>query len=411
MTKPTRYLGLDVHKDLIAVAVCDETGPARSLGAIPNSPDAVERLMRKLTRDATMVAAYEAGPCGYVLYRQLTVLQVPCIVAAPTLIPVKSGDRVKTDRRDAEKLAHFLRSGDLTPVWVPDESHQGLRDLLRGRQDAKHDQRRARNRLSKFLLREGLAPSDGSEAFSAGYFRWLKSLQMPVAAQARTLADYIAEVMHQDARVKGLEADLAELVQTMPQAMQKVMAALQCLHGIALLSAATIVAEAGEMSRFRKAGQIFSYAGMVPSEHSSGGPRGVSRGGITKTGNGHLRHILVEAAWHYQRRPGASSALLKRRQGQDPRILAIADQAHQRLHRKFRRLEKRGKSGCKAAVAVARELLGFAWAIAQKVDAPPDALSSSSSVQNPGLPPSPAVGPKSAKPGGKSRRKATELAS
>ena len=189
--------------------------------------------------------------------------------------------------------------------------------------------------------------------------------------------------MHQDARVKGLEADLAELVQTMPQAMQRVMAALQCLHGIALLSAATIVAEAGEMSRFRKAGQIFSYAGMVPSEHSSGGPRGVSRGGITKTGNRHLRQVLVEAAWHYQKRPGVSAALLKRRQGQDPRIVAIADQAHQRLHRKFRRMEQRGKSGCKAAVAVARELLGFAWAIAQAVDAPVEAASSSNRVQIP----------------------------
>ncbi|HNM20599.1 MAG TPA: IS110 family transposase [Nitrospira sp.] len=374
MTKPTRYLGLDVHKDLIAVAVCDEAGPARSLGAIPNSPEAVERLMRKLTRDATILAAYEAGPCGYVLYRQLSALSVPCIVVAPTLIPVKSGDRVKTDRRDAEKLAHFLRSGDLTPVWVPDESHQGLRDLLRGRQDAKQDQRRARNRLSKFLLREGLCPSDGSEAFSAGYFRWLKSLQLPIAAQARTLDDCIAEVMHQDARVKGLESDLAELVKTLPHAMQKVMAALQCLHGIALLSAATIVAEAGELSRFRKAGQLFSYAGLVPSERSSGGPRGQSRGGITKTGNSHLRGIVVEASWHFQSRPGVSAALLKRRQGQDPRILAIADQAHQRLHRKFRRMEQRGKSSCKAAVAVARELLGFVWAIARQVDAMPDSL-------------------------------------
>lgn len=307
------------------------------------------------------------------LYRPLAALSVPCIVAAPTLIPVKSGDRVKTDRRDVEGLAHFLRSGDLTPVWVPDESHQGLRDLLRGRQDAKQDRRRARNRLSKFLLRGGLCPSDGSEAFSTGYFRWLHSLRLPIAAQARTLADSIAEVLHQDARVKGLEADLADLVLTMPQAMQKVMAALQCLHGIALLSAATIVAEAGEMSRFRNAGQLFSYAGLVPSEHSSGGPRGQSRGGITKTGNGYLRHTLVEVAWHYQKRPGVSAKLIKRRQGQDPRILAIADQAHQRLHRKFRRLEQRGKSGCKASVAVARELLGFAWAIARQVEMTPDA--------------------------------------
>lgn len=204
-------------------------------------------------------------------------------------------------------------------------------------------QRRAHNRLSKFPLRGGQCPSDGSESFSPGYLRWLHSLRLPSGAQARALTDYIAEVLHQDARVKGLEADLAELVQTMPQTMQRVMAALRCLHGIALLRAATTVAEAGEMSRFRKARQLFSDAGLVPSEHRSGQQSGQSRDGITTIGSGQLRHILVEVAWHYQKRPSVSAKLLKRRQGQDPRILAIADQTHQRRYHKFLRLEPRGK--------------------------------------------------------------------
>lgn len=366
MENSTRYVGLDVHKETIAVAVCEESGLAQSLGTIPNTPDAVAQLMRKLSARGPVQVAYEAGPCGYVLYHQLRQLRIPCLVAAPTLIPVRSGDRVKTDRRDAIKLARFLRSGDLTAVFVPDEHCQALRDLLRCRQDAKQDQRRARNRLTKFLLREGLSPPQPAKPFSLPFQRWLRALSLPILAKQRVLSDYIAEVEHVDQRVKQLETDLAELMPTMPQPMQAVVSSLQSLHGVQLLTAATVVAETGELSRFEHAGQLFSYAGLVPSEHSSGGPQGVRRGGLTKTGNAHLRHVLVEAAWHFQKRPAISTKLRQRRQGIDPQIVQMADKAHQRLYRKFSRMEQRGKASCKAAVAVGRELLGFMWAIAKQ---------------------------------------------
>jgi transposase len=238
MQNTTRYVGLDVHKEIIAVAVCDESGFAQSLGNIPNTPDAVAQLMRKLAARGSLQVAYEAGPCGYVLYHQLHKLGIPCLVAAPTLIPVRSGDRVKTDRRDALKLARFLRSGDLTAVFVPDEHHIALRDLLRCRQDAKQDQRRARNRLTKFLLREGLSPPQPCKPFSEPYQRWLRSLSLTLPAKQRVLCDYIAEVDHVDQRVKLLEADLASLMPSMPEPMQKVVAALQSLHGVQLLTAA-----------------------------------------------------------------------------------------------------------------------------------------------------------------------------
>lgn len=366
MQNDTRYVGLDVHKDTIAVAVCDEAGRTQSLGTIPNTPDAVARLMRKLGPAASLQAAYEAGPCGYVLYRLLSKLGVPCIVAAPTLIPVRPGDRVKTDRRDAVKLARYLRTGDLVPVHVPDAATIALRDLLRCRLDAKIDQRRARNRLQKLLLREGLQPPTPCKPFSQAYWQWLQPLRLGAAPAHQALIDYQAEVRHQDQRVRRLEAELEALMPSQPDWIVRPVQALQCLHGVKLLTAATVVAEAGDLSRFHKAGQLFSYAGLVPSEHSSGGPAGQHRGGLTKTGNAHLRRVLVEAAWHYQKRPGLSAALRKRREGQEARIVEIADQAHKRLYRKFTRLEAKGKPGCKAAVAVSRELLGFMWAIAKQ---------------------------------------------
>lgn len=366
MHNDTRYVGLDVHKDSIAVAVCEHDGCTQSLGTIPNTPEAVARLVRKLGPAQRLQVAYEAGPCGYVLYRQLHKLGVACLLAAPSLIPVRSGDRVKTDRRDAVKLARYLRTGDLCAAYVPDEACVALRDLLRGRLDAKMDQKRARNRLQKLLLREGLKPPEPCKPFSAPYRRWLDTLQLPMAAKQHVLLDNLAEVAHQDARVRRLEAELESLMPSQPAQLLRPVQALQSLHGVKLLTAATVVVEAGELVRFTKAGQLFSYAGLVPSEHSSGGPAGQRRGGLTKTGNAHLRRVLVEAAWHYQRRPGLSAALQKRRAGLDPRVVEIADQAHKRLHRTFRRLEQKGKPSCKAAVAVSRELLGFMWAIAKQ---------------------------------------------
>lgn len=362
-----RFVGLDVHKDTIAVAVCEENGHCQSLGTIPNTLETVARLMRKLGSASSLQAAYEAGPCGYVLYRQLQKLGIPCIVAAPTLIPVRAGDRVKTDRRDAVKLARFLRTGDLVPVWVPDEAHQALRDLLRCRQTAQQDLKRARNRLTKFLLRQGLSEPEGAKPFTKPFGVWLRTLQLSPASKHRTLQDYRLEAEHQEQRLTLLDAELREQIPTLPEPMQRVIAALKCLHGVELLTAATVVAEAGELERFHKAGQLFSYAGLVPSEHSSGGPAGQRRGGLTKTGNAHLRRVLVESAWHFQRGPGISAALRKRRAGQDPEVIQIADRAHKRLYRKFSRMEQKNKPSCKAAAAVSRELLGFMWAIARRV--------------------------------------------
>ena len=343
---------------------------ATSLGTIPNHADAVARLMRKLQQKATLKVCYEAGACGYVLYRQLATMGIDCIVVAPTLIPVKSGDRVKTDRRDALKLARYLRAGELTAVWVPEPAHEALRDLVRLREDVQADQKRARNRLGKFLLRQGFHPPAGTKAWSRAHREWLDTIWMEEPAQRLVLRESIAEVEHQAERMARLDTAVAEQAGTLPETMRNVIAALVCLFGVQELTALTVVAETGELGRFHKAPQLFSYAGLVPSEHSSGGPDKTRRGGITKTGNAHLRKVLVEAAWHYRHPPRSSAALRKRRAGKDPVLVELAKQAHRRLHDTYHRLIAAGKPRPKAAVAVGRELLGFMWAIAQKANPP-----------------------------------------
>jgi len=361
------YVGLDVHKETIAVALSDQEGRNTSLGTIPNDPDAVARLMRRLQAQATLRVCYEAGCCGYVLQRQLTQMGIDCIVVAPTLIPVKSGDRVKTDRRDALKLARYLRAGELTAVWVPDEAHEALRDLVRLREDAKADQKRAKNRLGKFLLRHGWYAPPGTKAWSRAYRQWLDSIYMEQPAQRLVLRDSIAEVDHQSERLARLDAAVSEQAAALPDSMQRVIAALVCLHGVAELTAVTVVAETGDLGRFAKASQLFSYAGVVPREHSSGGPDNSRRGGITKTGNTHLRRVLVESAWHYRHPPKVTARLRHRRAGKDPVVVEHAKKAHERLHATYRRLVAAGKPAPRAAVAVSRELLGFMWAISRQV--------------------------------------------
>lgn len=251
---------------------------------------------------------------------------------------------------------------------MPDEAHQGLRDLVRCRQDAKTDRRRARNRLEK-MLREGLQPPPGTKPWTQSYWKWLGGLQLEPPSKHRTLRDYLAEAEHQEQRLQQLEEELPEQLQKLPEPMQRSVAALQCLYGVQRLTAATVVAEAGEMSRFATASQLFSYAGMVPSEHSSGGPQGQHRGGLTKTGNAHLRAVLVESAWHYRNPPRVSSKLRQRRMGQDPVLIQMAEAAHRRLYRRFTRLVHKGKPPPKVVVAVGRELLGFMWAIVKQAQA------------------------------------------
>jgi transposase len=364
--KGTRFVGLDVHAATIAAAVAEPDGEVRWMWTIPNDPEAVRRLMRKLGPAEQLRVCYEAGPCGYTLYWQLTRLGIACDVVAPTLVPVKAGDRVKTDRRDAEKLARSFRSGDLTPVWVPDAAHEALRDLVRAREAAKKDQLRARHRLQKFLLRHGHRPPAGLKAWTERYRHWIASVRFEQPAQEATRLDYLMEVDHARDRIVRLERALDEAVETAPAPMRAVIEALQALRGIAKVAAVTIVAEVGKLSRFARARQLMGYSGAVASEDSSG-PR-VRHGGITKTGNAHLRRIVVEAAWTYRHRPAVGSALRQRQAQQSEAVKAIAWKAQHRLYSRYRRLLGRGKSKQQVVTAVARELLGFIWAIGVAVE-------------------------------------------
>lgn len=361
-----RFVGLDVHAETIAVAVAEIGGEVRSLGVIPNRPESVRRLIGKLGNRESLRVCYEAGPTGYVLYWQLTELGVQCAVVAPTLVPVKSGDRVKTDRRDAEKLARCYRAGDLTAVWVPDAAHEALRDLVRARLAAKRDQLRARHRLGKFLLRQGRRAPEGTTAWTGKYLAWVKQQRFEHAAQQETLLDYLHEVEHAAERIVRLERSIDVAVQSMPAPQQAVIAGLQCLRGVAKVSAVTLVSELGQFSRFGAARQLMGYAGMVSREHSSG--QSVRRGSISKAGNAHLRRIVTEAAWSYRHHPALGSALKARQAGANETVKAIAWRAQHRLHGRYRTLMGRGKIKQKVITALGRELLGFIWAIGCEVE-------------------------------------------
>jgi len=367
MKEKVRFLGLDVHAQTIAVAIAEPDGEVRSLGTIANRAESIRKLVKKLGPTEQLKACYEAGPTGYVLYWQLAELGVACEVIAPTLAPVKAGDRVKTDRRDAERLARSYRSGDLTAVWVPDEGSEALRDLVRARESAKQDQLRARHRLSKFLLRTGQRPAAGVKAWTLAYMAWVRQLRFPQVAQESTRLDYLHEVEHMGERVVRLEKAIVEAVKLAAPAVQEVVKGLQALRGIAQISAVTIASELGNVSRFAGARQLMGYSGAVPSEDSSG--KRTKRGSITKTGNAHLRRIAVEAAWSYRLRPGVGPALRKRQEGVPEEIKEIAWKAQQRLHKRYCRLAAAGKDQRKIITAVGRELLGFVWAIGIKAEA------------------------------------------
>jgi transposase len=364
-----RFIGLDVHADTIAASVAEPDGEVRPLGVIPNRLESIRKLVAKLGPLNALKACYEAGPTGYVVYWQLTALGVPCQVVAPSLVPVKAGDRVKTDRRDAAKLARSYRSGDLTPVWVPDAAHEALRDLVRAREDAKQDQQRARQRLGKFLLRHGLCPPDTvKKSWTQKYLTWIKEqVHFEQPALEATLLDYVHEVDHMAERTQRLEKTIDEAIEKAPPEMRAVIEALQALRGVAKITAVSIVAEVGSLSRFEKPRQLMGYSGLVSSEFSSGNR--IQRGGITKTGNAHLRRVIVEAAWAYQRRPWVGGALLKRQQGLDQEIKDLAWKAQWRLHHRYNKLAARGKNKNQIVTAIGRELLGFIWAIAVRTEA------------------------------------------
>ena len=367
MKEKVRFLGLDVHAETIAVAVAEPDGSIRNLGTIANRGESIRKLVKKLGPVEQLQACYEAGPTGYVVYWQLAELGVRCDVIAPTLVPMKAGDRVKTDRRDAERLARSFRSGDLTAVWVPDAGSEALRDLVRAREAAKQDQLRARHRLSKFLLRSGQRPAPGLKAWTQLYMAWVRQLHFAQVAQESTRLDYLHEVEHMAERVVRLEKAITEAVKLASPEIQEVVKDLQALRGIAQISAVTIAAELGNITRFESARQLMGYSGAVPSEDSSG--KRTQRGSITKTGNAHLRRIAVEAAWSYRLRPGIGPALRKRQEGVPEEIKEIAWKAQHRLHKRYSRLAAAGKDQRKIITAVGRELLGFIWAIGVKAEA------------------------------------------
>jgi transposase len=364
------YVGLDVHKDGIVVAVAEGgvRGEVRDYGRIANTPVALRRLARKLSQQGVRLRfCYEAGLCGYGIQRQLSALGHECIVVAPSLIPKRTGDRIKTDRRDAASLARLHRAGELTAVWVPDPGHEAMRDLVRARLDAVWALRRARQQLSGFLLRQGC--HYGRSAWTKLHRRWLAGLRFEQAVHHIVLEDYIAAVEAAEARRNRLTAQIAALLPDWTLA--PVVAALQTMRGMALVNAATLIAELGDLSRFANPRQLMAYLGLVPSEYSSGAS--VKRGGLTKAGNSAARRLLIEAAWTY-RFPARVSRELRLRQEEQPRpIREIAWKAQLRLCARYRKLARSGKPANVVTAAIARELAGFVWAIAGRV--PPAASS------------------------------------
>lgn len=357
----TTYVGLDVHKDLIQVAM-NLPGEAEPVEwRIRHTSKAIPRLARRLRKDApgSVMCCYEAGPCGYAPQRELEKAGVRCQVVAPALIPVKPGERLKTDRRDAHKLGRLLRSGDLTEVHAPTEADEAVRDLCRTREDAKEDRERARHRLAKFLLRRGIFYTAGRKAWTHAHRAWLRTLDFEPAVAQATFDDYLQAVEQAEDRVKALDVKLEEVAQQEPYA--ELVGKLRCFRGIDTLTALILVAELYGFMRFSSARGLMAYLGMVPSEHSSGKTR--RQGGITKAGNAHVRRVLIETAWHYRHRPSVSRKLAGRREGQPGWVIGIADAAQRRLNRKYWALVNRGKPTNKATTAVGRELVGFIWAI------------------------------------------------
>ena len=364
MTKITHFVGLDVHKDTISIAVAQEgRDPAVSRGTIPNDK---AKLLKKLATIAPrdqIASCYEAGPTGFVLHRYLRKSGVRCDVVAPSLVPDRQGDRIKTDKRDAVKLAHYLRSGDLTAVWVPDEQTEALRDLVRTRDDAKIAERSARHRLSKFLLRhDRIYP--GKTSWTGAHLDWIKPQRFQHESQNRALTEYLHAVEDAGQTVARLTADIEELVQG--SAIEPLVNALQALKGVRILTAAGVAVELGDLRRFPNARKLMSYVGLVVREDSSGRRR--RQFAITKTGNKHVRRLLVEAAWSYRHPPKKDRHLLKRSEGLVPEVLEIAWKAQHRLHRRYRRLRARGKPHTVVVIALARELVGFMWAIGQRIE-------------------------------------------
>lgn len=360
MREPTTFVGMDVHKQDIVVAMLVANAPGVVEWRVANEPTAVRRLAKRIQREGGGQAhcVYEAGPCGYALQRQLQQQGVVCDVVAPSMIPIRPGEKIKTDRRDARKLAELARAQLLTVVRPPTEDEEAVRDLCRGRDDARLDLMRARHRLGKFLLRRGRVFGTGSRAWSQAHRWWLGTQAFERTAERVMFEDYLLAVEQVAARKRSLELHLEDLARE-PRYAEAV-GWLRCFRGIDTTTAITVLAELHDFRRFRSPSQLMAFLGLVPSEYSSGSKQ--QRGGITRTGNRHVRRLLIEAAWHHRHKPRVGEALARRRHGQPAAIIALADKAQLRLSRRYRRMERRGKHPTKIVVAVARELVGYLWA-------------------------------------------------
>jgi transposase len=358
MPKSTTIIAFDQHAATTVAAVLLPGQRTPVLHSLTSDIPTILRFVDRIGRSGPVPCCYEAGPCGFELQRALVAHHYPCDVIAPSLIPRRPGDRVKTDRRDAAQLALLYRAGALTAIHIPTEQEEAARDLLRCREDIRVDLLRARHRLSKFLLRHGRRFTGTKKAWSKRHEAWLRAQTWPLPALDQTHRAYLRAVEEGLARLRDVEADLRGLLALEP--LQARVQRLRCFRGIDDLTALTIAAELGDPRRFATAPSTMAFVGLVPSEHSSGTKR--VQGGITKTGNAHLRRVLVEAAWHYRHHPFVGDALRQRQRGAPTTVIAQAWTAPQRLHRRYQRLAARGKPTQHVVTAVARELTGFVWA-------------------------------------------------
>lgn len=366
MVKIAKYVGLDVHKDTIAVATCDG-GPlasAKDEGILPHDLARLRRKLLALAPAEHLNVVYEAGPTGFGLCRDLRAHGISCMIVAPNKVPQMPGPRIKTDKRDARYLAWQLRMGTLAGIALPDEELEALRDLIRAREDALHTRRRTRQQLAGLLLRHG-ARWPGKSTWNDKHIDWIGSLRLGSEAQELAKQQYLGEVKHFDERIGTLTEQIERLASMLRDVHGELYRALQGLRGVSTIVAATLVCELGDLRRFGTASKLMSYVGMVPREYSSG-PR-VWRGAITKAGNPHVRRVLIEAAWSCRLRPAKSVRLVHRQEGLDQAVIDIAWSAQKRLYARYLRMRARGKPQNLTIVALARELLGFIWAIGQQV--------------------------------------------